>query len=614
LGSNERKYPYLDEGITSANEVRYMHERYPQKKLWETNVRNLKLARFFHIDQMPVKQMRELEWLSQARDNLEQAINLPATDYSTLNYSLMIYNKAGAGFNYLRAYLGDTVYDSAMHHYFQKWKFKHPQPDDLQRVFEFNTSKDLSWFFGDFIATTKRLDYEVVAFASQKLLVRNNGELISPLVIAGTLGDSICFEKWVDGFEGQKWIELPAGNYTELKIDPRQVTPEIFRLNNNIRTSGIFPKTDPLQTQIYFSLEDPEKRYLMYFPALNWTRENGFMAGMAIHNGFLTPKPLEYFVMPFYAFQNSDLAGFGKISYNITPYDKRIRKATISLEATQFGALGNQNYQKLKAGLELYFRSGQMNNSITQKAYGFAIRASNLFQIIHQQKAGRSNYLQLGYQLGKSSTINPYKLLVSSESGQSFLKTSAEFNYRISYYGKKNGLDIRLFAGTMLKDDPAIPFYSFSASGRSGLEQYLYEGTFPDRFATFPATFWSRQMSFSEGGLVSPVNTLLGYSRWLVSLSFTSNLPGKTAQIPIKPFVNFLLNDHGTGLENNSPFFYEVGLKAGLWNFLEIYIPVVVSENIGSITGSFRDRIRLVFSLNALSQVKLNSGIGFEIR
>jgi hypothetical protein len=614
LGSNERKYPYLDEGITSANEVRYMHERYPQKKLWETNVRNLKLARFFHIDQMPVKQMRELEWLSQARDNLEQAINLPATDYSTLNYSLMIYNKAGADFNYLRTYLGDAVYDAAMHDYFQKWKFKHPQPNDLQQVFEFNTSKDLSWFFNNFITTTKRLDYEVVAFADQKLLVRNKGELISPLVIAGTLGDSICFEKWVDGFEGQRWIELPAGNYTELKIDPRQVTPEIFRLNNNIRTSGIFPKTDPLQTQIYFSLEDPEKRYLMYFPALNWTRENGFMAGMAIHNGFLTPKPLEYFVMPFYAFQNSDLAGFGKISYNITPYDKRIRKATISLEATQFGAPGNQNYQKIKAGLELYFRSGQMNNSITQKAYGYAIRASNLFQIIHQEKASRSNYLQLGYQLGKSSTINPYKLLISSESGQSFLKTSAEFNYRISYYGKKNGLDIRLFAGTMLKDDPAIPFYSFSASGRSGLEQYLYEGTFPDRFATFPATFWSRQMSFSEGGLVSPVNNLLGYSQWLVSLTFTSNLPGKAARIPIKPFVNFLLNDHGTGLKNNSPFFYEAGLKAGLWNFLEIYIPVVVSENIASGTGSFKDRIRLVFSLNALSQVKLNSGIGFEIR
>jgi hypothetical protein len=38
------------------------------------------------------------------------------------------------------------------------------------------------------------------------------------------------------------------------------------------------------------------------------------MAGLALHNGFIIPKPLEYFVMPFYAFGNKDLAGFGRIT------------------------------------------------------------------------------------------------------------------------------------------------------------------------------------------------------------------------------------------------------------------------------------------------------------
>jgi hypothetical protein len=166
----------------------------------------------------------------------------------------------------------------------------------------------------------------------------------------------------------------------------------------------------------------------------------------------------------------------------------------------------------------------------------------------------------------------------------------------------------------MLKENPDVPFYSLSASGRSGLEQYLFQGTYPDRFSIFPNTFWSRQMSFSEGGLVSPVNEKLGYSGWLISLSFTSNLPGKTARIPIKPFVTFLLNDHRAGNGHQSSFYYEAGLKTGLWNFFEIYIPLVVSANIESITGSFRDRIRLVFNLDTFSQVKLNSGVGFEIR
>ena len=316
LGSDERRYPFMDEGITSSNEVRYMSKSYPDKKLWEIYANNKKLAKFFHIDKMPVKQMRELEWLSQARDNLEQPINSEATGFNTLNYSLIIYNKAGFGFNYLRAYLGDSLFDSAMHEYYNTWKYKHPYPADLRKIIEKNTGKDLTWFFGDFVGTTKRMDYGMVRLEGHQLLLKNKGELVSPLVISGMIGDSICFEKWVEGFEGQKWIEVPAGNYSEIKIDPRHVTPELFRLNNNIRVSGNFPKSDPFKTQLYFSLEDPEKRYLMYIPALNWTRENGLMVGVALHNGILTPKPIEYFVMPFYSFNNSGLAGLER--YPIT--------------------------------------------------------------------------------------------------------------------------------------------------------------------------------------------------------------------------------------------------------------------------------------------------------
>ena len=32
LGSDERRYPFMDEGITTAYEARYMNERYPGKE------------------------------------------------------------------------------------------------------------------------------------------------------------------------------------------------------------------------------------------------------------------------------------------------------------------------------------------------------------------------------------------------------------------------------------------------------------------------------------------------------------------------------------------------------------------------------------------------------
>ena len=603
IGSNERRFPFMDESIVSAYESRYMDERYPGKKLWEINLKNRKLAKFFHIEEMPVQRIQELEWLVPARLNLEQPVNLAAPDYSYVNYGNIIYNKAAQGFNYLRASLGDSLFDSTMHDYYRTWKNKHPGPEDLRAIFESHTAKDLSWFFDDFLGTTKRLDYKTVRLENQKLLIKNTGELKAPLLLVGMIGDSICSEKWVDGFEGKKWISGTWNNYSEVKIDPDHKMTELFRLNNNLRTSGICRRADPVQFQFLYTIEDPDKRSLIYVPAFNWTRADGFMAGVAFHNGTLIPKPVEYFVIPFCTFRNPGLTGYGKISFNKTPYDNFIRLATFTLEGTQFGAPGNQNYQKAMIGLDLNFRSNKIHNPINQKVFGYYIAASDLNQIEFPGQVKMRSFLQFGYLMDRIGIIDPFSMLVSFESGKSFQKTSLELNYKYSYYGN-SGLEVRIFAGTMLENASADPFYAFSSSGRSGREQYLYQGVYPDRFGEFPKTFWSRQMTLSEGGLVTPVNDSLGYSRWVCSLSLTSNLPKKASWIPVKPFVNLLLNDHGNGSNYKSLLFIEAGLKAGIWNFFEIYFPLLVSDNINSLTGSFKNRIRFVFRLDKLNPVR----------
>ena len=159
----------------------------------------------------------------------------------------------------------------------------------------------------------------------------------------------------------------------------------------------------------------------------------------------------------------------------------------------------------------------------------------------------------------------------------------------------------------MLKTDSETPFYSFSASGRSGGEQYLYQGFYPDRFGVFPNNFFTRQMTLSEGGLISPINASLEYSKWLFSLSLSSTLPGKASQLPIKPFLNLLLNDHGISDNLSSHFFYEAGFKVGIWGLFEIYIPLLVSKNIDSVNSSFKNNIRFLFSLDSFSRLILNT-------
>jgi hypothetical protein len=605
IGSDERRFPYMDESTASAYESRYMEYRYPDKKLWEVAFRNRKLAKIFKIDEIPVQRMQEFEWLIPSRMNTGQPLNLAAPAYSYDNYGSMVYYKAGQGLNFLRAYLGDTLFDMAMHEYYLTWKNRHPQPEDLRKIFESLTSRDLSWFFDDFLGTDKRLDYKIARLENGKVLVKNKGGLKAPLLIAELDGDSVISEKWVDGFEGQKWISLSTGNYTEIRIDPEHKMTELYRLNNNIRTSGIFRKGDPLNLRFLYTIEDPDKQLIQYFPSIDWNRSDGFMAGAAFHNGTLILKPVEYFVMPFFTFRDPGLAGYGKISFNRIPFGNSVRLARFSLEGEKFGAPGAHDYYKAKIGLDIYFRPHDAIRPLNQKVYGYYIAASDLNQVLSLNPSVLRSYLQLGYQLERTGVINPYNISLSFESGKLYQKTSFELNFRYSYFGKKNGLDLRLFAGTMLRNSSENPFYSFSPGGRGGTGQYLYGGVYPDRFTSFPVTFWSRQMSLMEGGLVTPVSDSIGYSRSLISITLTSSLPGKASMIPVKPFVNILLNDHGTGPSDRSILLFEAGLKAGIWDFLEIYFPFIVSDNIRELSGSVKDRIRFTFRLDKLNPARL---------
>jgi hypothetical protein len=609
LGSNERRFPYMDEGMTTAYEVRYLTKRYPDRKMWQNFLQKESQAKFFHIDRLPEQRTMELEWLMAARNNNEQVLNLSSTDYDANGYNLFPYNKAAISFNYLRAYLGDATFDSTIKDYYREWKFKHPQPDNLRNKFELHTQQNMNWFFDDLLGTTKRIDYKMIRFESMQLLIRNVGEVDAPFRIAALRGDTVCARKWIEGFAGEQWINTPPYHYTEFKIDPDHVMPIIDRSNSHIRTRGIFPKASALQPQLLMSIENPDKHALMYMPVANWNQENGIMVGVALSNGIVIPKPLEYFLMPFYTFNNATIVGYGRIAYNLKPYNTAIRLAKFTLEATQFGAPYNHIYHKLMTGVDIHFRAKTAIDLMRHRAYAKYILASDLTEILNGVNARMNPYLQAGYMLEKASLVNPYNLLLAVEAGTNYQKAALDINYKLSYTGRANGLEMRLFAGAVLSNTGSNPMYNLASSGRSGRELYLYDGTFPDRFGVYPTTVFSRQMTVSEGGLVSPVNGMLGYSKWLVSLSLSSNFPGKAGRVGVKPFINLLLNDHGAGSGNNSPFFAEAGLKVGIWNIAEIYVPLLVTNNVLACTGPLKNRIRIVFNIDFSNPGKISMGI-----
>jgi hypothetical protein len=596
------KTPLQGEGLARAYTARYRDRIDPGRKLWESLFNSRRFAEFLGIEDIPANRMDELNWLIRTRRNQPQLMDVPAINPDLLNYDDASVYHSARGFDYLRNYLGDSLFDPAVNEWYNIRNSVSGNRIDLHSFFELKTGMDLSWFFIDLMDPGRRLDYKVIRARRGGLLIENNAGLESPFHLSGLDGDSTVFEKWVEGFGGRKWIDIPDGNYTLLTIDPSHVMPELYKHNNSLRPGRIFPRSSPVRTRFLFNIDDPAQRSLVYMPLVNWTRENGFMPGLGLHNGFPLPKPVEYMITPFYSFRNSSLAGSGQILFNITPEDHLIRLAIFSLEGTRFGAPGDQNYNVARTGLDLYLNPPAMQSPLRHRIFGHYIAASDLMKITLLEEAGMDHFMQAGYEMERTGLTDPFSLLTFIEAHRSYKKASMELNFRYSYHGRNKGLDIRLFAGAML-NSPETAFHAFAASGRSGREQYLYQGTFPDRFSVFPQTFFSRQMALSEGGLVTPVNRSLGYNDWLISLSTNSSLPGRAGWIPVRPFATLLLSEPGQVHDPRISFFYEAGFKAGIWGLFEIYFPLLVSENIGAIQSPMKDRIRFVLTLNSFNRL-----------
>lgn len=120
LASNERMYPWMDEGINSYYEDRYMRSKYPSgdAKFGKTPV--------------SLQNLEELFFASLAKIKIDQPVNTPADSFSAINYAAVAYIKTAAWLNYLEKKYGRPQLDKAMQQYYQQWQFKHPQPEDLK--------------------------------------------------------------------------------------------------------------------------------------------------------------------------------------------------------------------------------------------------------------------------------------------------------------------------------------------------------------------------------------------------------------------------------------------------------------------------------------------------
>ena len=296
LGSNERDNAWMDEGINSFNETRYVLTKYGENKGLEFLVDNPNLSQSLDIDGFKYKWIDELSYLFPARLGVDQPIQCHSDNYTSINYGAIVYKKTAAAFFMLQQHLGTERLDKAMQFYFDTWKFRHPTPADLKACLEESTGENLNWFFQDWIQTTKKNDLKLVQASSKRgIKVRNVGELGSPVEVSGVVGDSAIIEvslPFVSPGETET-APLPEVEVDRWVLDYDRSTMDYDR-SNNVRHPRAFGAMEPIQIRMLTRLEDPEHTQLFWVPALGWNHFDGWMFGATVHNAALPWKDVTW--------------------------------------------------------------------------------------------------------------------------------------------------------------------------------------------------------------------------------------------------------------------------------------------------------------------------------
>ena len=226
VGSNERKYGWMDEGFnTFINSLAGDDFNKGEYKAPKPNMENTAGYMFGSGS----------ESIMSVPDALQEA-----------NIGTTLYYKPGIGLQLLRnEILGPVRFDYAFKTYIDRWAYKHPTPWDFFKTMDNVSGEDLSWFWKGWFIENYRLDQTVVAVDYENsdpangalVTIANLDQMAMPVILAyetingkkGTL--KLPVEIWNNATS--KKIKLPTTEKLQtVTIDPEKVFPDQNFTNN----------------------------------------------------------------------------------------------------------------------------------------------------------------------------------------------------------------------------------------------------------------------------------------------------------------------------------------------------------------------------------------------
>jgi hypothetical protein len=225
VGSNERLYPWMDEGFNTFIDLANAATYFAGTPYGDTiEVHPLRL---YSEHATPGNEQPLINRPVEVRDLFWGGYQKPALMMRMLRYEV----------------LGKDRFDAAFREYIRTWAFKHPTPADFFRLMRDHSGMELDWFWRDWIYTTARLDQAVDSVSRARngvtnVHLTNRGTMTMPAELRITFDDgtSTIVKLPVDMWNlGSRFAYRVPGTKTVrgVEVDARRALPDIDRSNNS---------------------------------------------------------------------------------------------------------------------------------------------------------------------------------------------------------------------------------------------------------------------------------------------------------------------------------------------------------------------------------------------
>jgi hypothetical protein len=244
VGSNEFEHAWMDEGINQFSEARvdevaYGATNYLSRRYFGGFVpwvfRDIRVKR--HVD----------EGISGYRAQAESDAEATASfRYWPSTGGNITYFKTALWLHTLEKWLGWPTLQRALSTYFDRWKFRHPQPADFFQVLSDVSGRNLTSFLDQVYRGSNTFDYGVQLLTSTPagrghfrttVVIRRNGEASFPVDVLTTFTDgSKKTERW-DGVERRIIYRYDTKERARsVQVDPNRVLMLDANYTNNSRS------------------------------------------------------------------------------------------------------------------------------------------------------------------------------------------------------------------------------------------------------------------------------------------------------------------------------------------------------------------------------------------